>query len=134
VPGTIQSLLRGERPVIRSDGRFVRDYLYVKDAASAYIRLAEALIDGRLGGAAINFSGNARRDVLQIVTYIQRLLGRPDLDPDIRNTATAEIREQWLSIEKARRELAWQPAYTLEDGLDETVAWYKAWFSQWERV
>ncbi len=126
VPGTIQSLLRGERPVVRSDGQFVRDYLYVKDAASAYVALAEALFAGRLAGEAFNFSGDARRTVLEVVADLQRLTGRTDLAPDIRNTARAEIREQWLSSEKAHRALGWRAAYTLEQGLAETLAWYRA--------
>ena len=129
VPGTLQSLFRGERPVIRSDGKFVRDYLYVKDAASAYVAMAEALHAGRLAGEALNFSGDARRTVLEIVTDLQRLAGRPDLAPDIRDTARAEIREQWLSSDKAHRLLGWSPAFTLEQGLAETANWYRAWFA-----
>jgi CDP-glucose 4,6-dehydratase len=134
VPGTIQSLLRGERPIIRSDGLFVRDYLYVKDAASAYLTLAEAVLRGKAAGEAVNFSGDARRTVLEIVADIQRLTGRLDLQPDIRSAVKAEIREQWLSFEKARRLLGWNPAYTLEQGLDETVAWYREWFGRWASV
>jgi CDP-glucose 4,6-dehydratase len=133
VPGTIQSLFRGQRPMIRSDGEFIRDYLYVKDAASAYLVMAEALHAGRLVGEALNFSGAARRTVLEIVADLQRLVGREDLTPDIRNTATAEIREQWLSSDKAHRLLGWGPAFTLEQGLAETVAWYRAWLGQSER-
>jgi CDP-glucose 4,6-dehydratase len=132
VPGTLQSLFRGERPVIRSDGQYVRDYLYVKDAASAYLALADALHDGRMAGEAVNFSGDARRAVLEIVDDLQRLTGITALVPDIRNTATAEIREQWLSSEKARRLLGWTPAFSLEQGLAETVGWYRRWFATWD--
>lgn len=124
VPGTIQSLLRGERPILRSDGLAVRDYLYVKDAASAYLAMADALHGGRIAGEALNFSGDARRTVLEIVELLQRLTGRLDLAPDIRNTARAEIREQWLAFDKARHLLGWSPACSLEQGLQETVAWY----------
>ena len=76
VPGTIRSLLRGERPIIRSDGTFVRDYLYVKDAASAYLCLGEARRHGPLRGEAVNFGGDARRTVLEVVGDLQRLTGR----------------------------------------------------------
>ena len=134
VPGTIQSLLRGDRPIVRSDGQFVRDYLYVKDAASAYLRLAEALHDGKVAGEAFNFSGDARRTVLEVIADLQRLVGRSDLSPDIRNTARAEIREQWLAADKARHLLDWTPSYTWDLGLTETVAWYREWFGQWARV
>jgi CDP-glucose 4,6-dehydratase len=134
VPGTVQSLARGERPIVRSDGKFVRDYLYVKDAASAYLTLAEALHKGRAAGEAFNFSGHARRTVLEIVADLQRLMARPDLEADVRNIARSEIREQWLSSEKAERMLGWGAAYTLEQGLEETVAWYRQWFGQWART
>jgi CDP-glucose 4,6-dehydratase len=132
VPGTLQSLFRGERPVIRSDGQYVRDYLYVKDAASAYLALGEAVHDGRMTGEAVNFSGDARRTVLEIVADLQRLTGATALLPDIRNSASAEIREQWLSSDKADRLLGWRPSFTLEQGLAETVAWYRQWFDAWE--
>ncbi len=134
VPGTIRSLLRGERPIIRSDGTFVRDYLYVKDAASAYLCLAEAAATAKLRGEAVNFGGDARRTVLEVVGDLQRLTGRSDLAPDIQNTAKAEIREQWLSFEKATRVLGWTPAYTMEQGLRETLDWYRRWFTDWERA
>jgi len=133
VPGTIRSLLRGERPIVRSDGTFVRDYLYVKDAASAYVCLAEAAYTGRLRGGAVNFGGSARRTVLEVIADLQRLTGRTDLSPDIRNTAQAEIREQWLSFDKATQTLGWTPAYTMDQGLRETLDWYRRWFGDWER-
>lgn len=134
VPGTIRSLLRGERPIIRSDGTFVRDYLYVKDAASAYLSLAEAAATGTLRGEAVNFGGDAKRTVLEVVGDLQRLTGRGDLAPDIQNTAKAEIREQWLAFDKATRVLGWSPAYTMEQGLIETLDWYRHWFADWERA
>ena len=134
VPGTIRSLMRSERPIIRSDGTFVRDYLYVKDAASAYLRLAEAAYAGERCGQAINFGGAARRTVLDVVADIQRLMGRTDLQPDVQNTARAEIREQWLSFDKATRLLGWTPAFTMEQGLTETIDWYRRWSADWERA
>jgi CDP-glucose 4,6-dehydratase len=129
VPGTIRSLLCGERPVIRSDGQFVRDYLYVKDAVSAYLRLA-AMTGPSLRGEAFNFSGDARRTVLEVVAEIQQLMRRMDLEPDIRNEARAEIREQWLSAEKAADQLDWRPRYSLDQGLRETIEWYEQWLAE----
>jgi CDP-glucose 4,6-dehydratase len=134
VPGTIRSLLLGQRPVIRSDGLFVRDYLYVKDAAAAYLRLAEAAHEGAALGEAMNFSGDARRTVLEVVAEIQRMMGRTDVEPDIRNIATAEIRDQWLSSSKAKRVLGWTPSYSLEEALAETIEWYRTWFVRWAGV
>jgi CDP-glucose 4,6-dehydratase len=124
VPGTIRSALRGERPVIRSDGRSVRDYFYVEDGANAYLLLAERLHgDPTLRGQAFNFSNETPVTVLDLVGRILHQMGSP-LAPDIRNEASHEIPEQVLSAEKARRVLGWQAAFSLDDGLRRTIDWY----------
>jgi len=125
VPGTIRSVLRGQRPVIRSDGRYVRDYFYVEDGAAAYILLAERLAENPdLRGQAFNFSNETQVTVLELVEHILALMGS-DLKPDVRNEASNEIRCQYLSAAKARCMLGWQPLFTLEEGLRRTIAWYK---------
>ena len=125
VPGTIRSLLRGERPVIRSDGTFRRDYIYVKDVARAYMLLGERIADPAVCGEAFNFSDESPLAVLDIVGSIARIVGS-DLAPDVRNVATGEIRDQYLSASKARDTLGWKADYDLESGLRETVDWYRA--------
>lgn len=128
VPGTIRSVIRGEPPVIRSDGLFVRDYFYVKDGAAAYMLLAERLAeDPLLSGQAFNFSNQIRVTVLDLVHTILNRMGS-DLAPDVRNEASNEIREQCLSAAKARARLGWRPLYDLETGLDETIGWYRDYF------
>ena len=125
VPGTIRSVVRGERPVIRSDGTYVRDYFYVKDGAAAYLHLAECMARRpEVVGHAFNFSTEIQVTALEMV---QRVLAamRSTLEPDIRNEASNEIRRQYLSAEKARRMLDWRPLYGLDDALAETVAWYR---------
>ena len=125
VPGTIRSVLRGQRPVIRSDGRYVRDYFYVEDGAAAYILLAEQVAENPdLRGQAFNFSNEIQVTVLELVEHIPALMGS-DLKPDVRNEASNEIRCQYLSAAKARRMLGWQPLFTLEEGLQRTIAWYE---------
>ena len=125
VPGTIRSLLRGERPVIRSDGTMVRDYLYVVDGALAYLRLVERMAqDPAVVGEAFNFSTETPLTVLELVDSLQRAAGT-DLEPDIRATATHEIDSQFLSAAKARKVLGWAPTVTVETALVETVAWYR---------
>ncbi len=125
IPGTIRSVVRGNRPVIRSDGNYVRDYFYVEDGAAAFMLLAEALA-GRadLRGEAFNFSNELQITVLELVGRLLRLLGS-DLTPEIRNEATNEIRHQYLSAAKARVLLGWQPLFTLDEGLRRTVRWYE---------
>ena len=124
VPGTIRSVLRNQRPVVRSDGQYVRDYFYVEDGAAAYMLLAERLAaTADLGGHAFNFSNELQISVNDLVQTILRLM-QSRLTPDIRNEATNEIRHQWLSAAKARDMLEWRPLFTLEEGLTRTVAWY----------
>ncbi|RPH79917.1 MAG: NAD-dependent epimerase/dehydratase family protein [Nitrospiraceae bacterium] len=128
VPGTIRSVLKGERPIIRSDGKFVRDYIYVKDAAQAYLRLAECLADGTIHGEGFNFSIGKPMTVLEIVEVIQKLMDAEHLQPIIHNTAKGEILSQYLSSEKAGRLLKWAPSCGLEKGLEETISWYREFF------
>ncbi len=128
IPGTIRSILRNQRPVIRSDGQYVRDYFYVEDGAAAYMLLAEQLARRpELKGEAFNFSNEIQVTVSQIVEKIITLMGS-DLEPEIRNEVSNEIRHQYLSATKARRDLGWVPLFTLDQGLEKTIEWYKEFF------
>jgi CDP-glucose 4,6-dehydratase len=132
VPGTVRSLLLDKPPVIRSDGTFTRDYVYVKDVVLAYIRLSECLADENVRGEAFNFSTGSPVTVLEIVRLIQKLMGREDLEPVILGSVRGEIKDQHLLARKARGMLGWEPAYDLEEGLLETIGWYKAFFKSHE--
>ena len=129
VPATIRSLLRGERPILRSDGSFLRDYIYVKDAAGAYLCLAQAMDEGELTGEAFNFSPEVPLSVLDVVHQITVLMEREDLTPDIRNTARGEIPSQYLDAAKAHRVLNWKPQWDMEAGMQETIDWYRDFLS-----
>lgn len=126
VPGTIRSVLRGERPVIRSDGQFVRDYFYVEDGAACYMLLAEKLLQASHGvcGRAFNFSNEIQVTVTELVTLVLEKMNS-SLIPDILNEASNEIRHQYLSAERARQQLGWKPLFTLDEGLTRTISWYR---------
>ncbi len=130
VPGTIRSIIRGERPIIRSDGEFVRDYFYVEDGAAAYMLLAEQLVKNpELRGLGFNFSNEIQITVSDLVRRILAYLHSP-LEPEIRNEASNEIRHQYLSAERARRMLGWSPLFTLDQGLERTAGWYQSFLNQ----
>lgn len=125
VPGTIRSVLRRERPVIRSDGHYVRDYFYAEDGAAAYMLLAEQLhCRPELRGLAFNFSNEIEVTVLGLVRRILSGMNS-DLEPQVLNEASNEIRRQSLSASRARQLLRWSPLFTLDEGLERTISWYR---------
>jgi len=130
IPGTIRSIVRGQNPIIRSDGRYVRDYFYVEDGAAAYMLLAEKLAEHpEHKGEAFNFSNEIQVTVCDIVESILKLMNS-NLKPEIRNEVQNEIRHQFLSADKARRILNWHPLFSLEQGLKKTIAWYKDFLTE----
>lgn len=133
IPGTIRSVLRGQRPVIRSDGQSVRDYFYVEDGALAYLHLAQRLREDRsLIGESFNFSNEQKLTVLELTERLLKVL-HSDLEPDVQNTATHEIPVQHLSAAKARRVLDWAPTFALEESLGRTVEWYRDFLARGDR-
>ena len=130
IPGVIEATLHDRPFLIRSDGKFVRDFLYVEDAASAYIQLAEKLAaDEKLAGEAFNFGLELRPTMIEITERVLSIMGRTDLRPVIQNIASAEIREQYLDATKAKSVLGWSPRFGMDEGIRRTVAWYKDHFS-----
>ncbi len=125
VPGTILAALAGERPVIRSDGTPVRDYIHVEEVVEAYLRLAERMDDASLHGLAFNFGTGEPVSVLDLTWRILRLMKREDLEPRVLDEARAEIPAQYLSSERAERLLGWRPVASLDERLRETIEWYR---------
>ena len=129
IPGSIRLVLEGKAPVLRSDGTFTRDYLYVEDVVDAYLALAEQVNREGVRGEAFNFSPERQLSVLELVQQLLLALGRPDLQPEIRDTARAEIRDQYLDAAKAKRVLGWQAGMPLQEGLARTIAWYRGFLA-----
>ena len=125
VPGTIRWLLANERPIIRSNGKLTRDYIYVKEVVAAYKALADHVHRPEVKGEAFNFSAEKPLNVLEIVEAVTKAMGSK-LTPDVRNTAVAEIKDQYLDSSRAKADLGWKSSWTLATALGETVDWYKA--------
>jgi len=130
VPGTIRSALRNKPVIIRSDGKFVRDYIYIEDVVNAYLLLAEKMERSKLYGGSFNFSNEEPLNVIELAKKILALMLKKKLKIRILNEASNEIRLQYLSSLKARKMLGWKPQYSLESGLKETIRWYKEYFAR----
>ncbi|MBG9822875.1 sugar dehydratase [Bacillus safensis] len=129
IPQTIQLVLEGKAPEIRSDGTFIRDYFYIEDAVKAYLLLAEKMEEKGLAGEAFNFSNEIQLTVLELVDKILKTMGS-ELKPRILNQGTHEIKHQYLSAEKARKLLDWKPDYSIDEGLEKTIEWYREFFQK----
>lgn len=127
IPQTISRILDEKPPRIRSDGTFIRDYFYVEDAVEAYILLAEKMSELELAGQAFNFSNEIQLSVKDMVAMILKLMDS-HLEPIILNQGSNEIKHQYLSAQKARETLGWEPLFTIEEGLARTIDWYKRYF------
>lgn len=130
VPGTIRSVLSGQDILIRSDGSFLRDYVYVQDVVSAYMVLADHLHRPEVRGGSFNFGPAKPLSVLEITHKILETMKKPDHKIVVQNIARAEIKDQYLNSEKARSILDWGPRYSLEEGLLRTVRWYTEFLGQ----
>ena len=130
VPGTIRSVVRGQRPIIRSDGLFTRDYLYVEDGAWAYLLLAEQMAARpELGGEVFNFSYEIRMTVLELVTRLLDVMGSDARAPTCATRRRTRSRDQYLDATKAKTVLGWTPAFTFDTGLRATIDWaYREYF------
>jgi len=124
VPDAIRCALLGKKLLIRSNGRFTRDYVYVDDIVNGYILLAEQLKKKGLTGEAFNFSDENPMTVIELVHHIYRLIGKKP-NYKICNCAKYEIMHQYLASGKARKILGWKPSVSLEEGLTKTMKWYK---------
>ncbi|NIA06544.1 MAG: NAD-dependent epimerase/dehydratase family protein [Actinobacteria bacterium] len=133
VPGVIRWAYRGQRPIIRSDGKMIRDYFYVRDGACCYIELAQYLHSHpEIAGEAFNFSNEQQISVLELTELLLKLMDKSDLKPQVLSQANNEIPHQYLSAAKAHKILGWQPRWSLEDGLKETIAWYEEYFKSFQ--
>ncbi len=129
VPGSIRDLLSNKRPVLRSDGTFVRDFVHVDDIVSGYLRLSEVSQTKDLNGEAFNFSRDEPLSVLSLYREISMIVAGKYIEPEIRNSAKSEIKDQHLNSGKAYSVLGWKSSMTLQNGLEKTLNWYKTYLA-----
>ncbi len=130
IPQTIKHLLFNEPILIRSNGKFIREFFYVKDAAKAYLRLAEKIEELDLKGDPFNFGTDSPIVLLDLVEKIKKISGKENAEIKILDIVKAEIKDQFLSSKKAREKLSWKPDYDLDNGIKETYEWYKEYFGK----
>jgi len=119
IPGTIKSILEGKKPVLRSDGTFKRDFLYIDDAVSAYLAVIGSDVTG-----PFNFGTGSPSRVIDVVELVCELMGWTD-GITIIDDAKKEIVDQYLDCTKARETLGWEATYNIREGLTRTIPWYR---------
>ena len=129
VPSVIYAVLFNRPLIIRSDGKYVRDFMYVEDGARASLALAETMDKPKVIGNSFNFSYEQPLTVLELVELILKKMKSP-IKPKVLGEKLNEVRDQYLSSKKAREMLGWNPAFTLEKGLELTIKWYKEYFKK----
>jgi len=130
IPGVIRSIFFNQRPIIRSDGKFLRDYIYIEDVINAHLVLAQTMGKKKFYGQAFNFGTGKPRSVLEVAEKIASLMKKENLNPKILNEAHHEIKYQYLSSKKAKKLLKWKATVSFEKGLKKTIKWYKAYFQK----
>lgn len=128
-PSVIKAVLSNQQPVLRSDGSFIRDFFYVEDAAIGVVKLVEVMSKKPIMGEAFNFSNEKPVAVIDMVNIILKRM-KSDFTPKILNGSRNEINKQYLSARKSRDLLGWKPSFTLNQGIDRTIAWYKDYLNK----
>lgn len=122
VPGIMKALVKNEILEIRSNGKFIRDYLYVKDVVDGYLLLAENI--EKVKGEAFNFGSDNTLTVIELIKVVSEVLHKK-INYKILNTAKNEIPHQSLDYSKIKKTLGWKPRYSISKTVKEVLQWYK---------
>ena len=125
IPGTIKSLINNKKPILRSNGRFLRDYLFIDDVVNGYIMLGKAMQNKKVKGIAINFGSGKPITVLNLVKKMLKINNNNSKFYIIKNKAKNEIKDQYSGYQLAKETIHWKPKISLEEGLVKTFSWYK---------
>lgn len=130
VPGMCRSIIHGNELIIRSDGKMLRDYIYVEDLMDAYVSIMDAMRLDKISGCTPINLGSTPYTPLEVLNTLLACAKCVDVKPTVLGQAQDEIDKQHINYELATKLLGWTPKTSLEDGLDKTFAWYKDWFSK----
>ena len=126
IPGTLNSLIKSKKPILRSNGKFKRDYLYIDDVIDGYMRLGQQMgINKTISGIAFNFGSGKPITVLNLVKIILKFFDKQSSFLVIKNKAKNEITDQYSGYELANKILKWKPKVSIEDGIKKSFDWYK---------
>ena len=125
IPGTIKSLINNKKPVLRSNGSFLRDYLFIDDVIEGYIKLGDGMRNNKINGLAINFGSGKPITVLNLVKKILKINNRSSKYYIIKDTVKNEIKDQYSGYKLAKEMINWKPKISLEEGLVKTYSWYQ---------
>ena len=125
IPGTIKSLINNKKPILRSNGRFLRDYLFIDDVVNGYIMLGKAMQNKKVKGIAINFGSGKPITVLNLVKQMLKINNNNSKFYIIKNKVKNEIKDQYSGYQLAKETIHWKPKISLEEGLVKTFSWYK---------
>ena len=125
IPGTIKSLINNKKPILRSNGRFLRDYLFIDDVVNGYIMLGKAMQNKKVKGIAINFGSGKPITVLNLVKKMLKINNNNSKFYIIKNKVKNEIKDQYSGYQLAKETIHWKPKISLEEGLVKTFSWYK---------
>jgi CDP-glucose 4,6-dehydratase len=124
IPGICMAVINKKNLEVRSDGTYVRDYIYVEDVADGYIYLLKNMDKAR--GQVYNFSSDDNFSVKDLIQKASEYFGE-EIPYVIQNIAKNEIPYQHLDYSKIRA-IGWKPMHSLKDGLEKTLLWYKTYF------
>lgn len=122
IPGIMEAVIKKKPLLIRSNGMFERDYLYVKDVVEGYLLLAEQIEKSQ--GHAYNFGSEEHHSVLSLIKLSEKLLHKK-IPYSILNTAQNEIPYQSLDYTKIQKEFNWKPKTKLKNILPVIHRWYR---------
>ncbi len=129
IPGVCKWLFNNEQPILRTDGSFKRDWVYVEDVVDAYIQVGSSLFNqDKKISLAYNFAADSYKTVIEVYNEVCKSITGKIIEPIYKIDSDTEIPDQYLDCQKIRDELGVRSKVNLDKGISLTVNWYKDYF------